>query len=121
MLLQYPPFNMATRKKGMIFSDRKLSRGKINDETLHTNLRQHLVSTNQFYQNSYCNMFDHNINNKLCLPVFVYLRNKKTTTTTTTTKVNPPAAALPTIIGNCSLDSEKKKKYYTLKRTEHST
>lgn len=28
--------------------------------------------------------------------------------TTTTTKVNPPAAALPTIIGNFSLDSAKK-------------
>lgn len=65
-------------------------------------------------------MFDLNINNKPCLPVFVNLRNKKTTTTTTTTKVNPPAAALPTIIGNFSLDSAKKEKYYSLKETKHS-
>lgn len=53
-------------------------------------------------------MFDQNINNNLSLPVFVYLRNKKTTTITTTAKVNPPAAALPTIIGNFSVDSAKK-------------
>lgn len=63
-------------------------------------------------------MFDHNINNKLCLPVFVNLRNKKNTTTATTTKVNPPAAALPTIIGNFSLDSGKKKLH--MKRNKHS-
>lgn len=66
-------------------------------------------------------MCEQNINNKLCLPVFVYLRNKKTTTTRTTTKVNPPAAALPTIIGNVSVDSAIKKKYHTLYRTKHSS
>lgn len=55
-------------------------------------------------------MFEQNINNKVCLPVFVYLRNKKTTATRITTKVNPPAAALPTIIGNLSLDSAIKKR-----------
>lgn len=66
-------------------------------------------------------MFD--LNNKLSLPVFVYLRNKKTTTITTIAKVNPPAAALPTIIGKFSLDSvqNKENSYYTLKRPEHST
>lgn len=93
---------MATRKKGMIFSD--------------PNLRQHLVSINQFYQNSYFNLFEQNIINKLCLPVFVYLRNKKTTTTRITTKVNPPAAALPIIIGNRSLDSAIKKKIPYIKK-----
>lgn len=92
----------------------------MNDETLHTNFRQHFVSINLFYQNSYCNMFDQNIHNKLCLPVFLYLRNKKTTTATTTTKVNPPAAALPTIIGNFSLYSAKKEILY-IKQTKHST
>lgn len=67
-------------------------------------------------------MFDQNINNKLSLPVLVYLRNKKTTTITTIAKVNPPAAALPTIIGNFSLDSvQKKKSYYTFKKFEHCT
>lgn len=41
----------------------------------------------------------------------------------TIAKVNPPAAALPTIIGNFSLDSVKKEKkyYYTIKRPENST
>lgn len=54
-------------------------------------------------------MFDQNINNKLSLPVLVYLLNKRITTITTIAIVNPPAAALPTIIGNLSLDSVQKR------------
>lgn len=37
-------------------------------------------------------------------------------TTTTTTKVNPLAAALPTIIGNVSLDSAIKRNITHLKK-----